>query len=59
VLNYNNKITYLGFKKNIDWNKSDLSKEEINEFKYETLKSGAKNNSDSYVLTTHIKSDRY
>lgn len=59
AISFKNKVTYLGIKKGIDWNKTDLSKEEINEFKYETLKIGTKHNADSYILVTHIKSDKY
>lgn len=59
IIKYENNITYLGFKKGIYWNKIDLTKEEINEFKYETLQEGINNNRDIYVLITHIKSDKY
>ncbi len=59
VINHDNKLTYLGFKKLINWSKIDLSSNEINEYKFEKLKSGTQNNSNSYILTTHITSDTY
>ena len=59
AINYESKIAYIEFEKGIDWNKIDLSKEEVNEFKYEALKNRTKHNGDSYILITHIKSDKY
>lgn len=59
VINNDGKLISLCFEKALKWNEVNLSKEEINEFKYDSLKIGTNSNDDSFILTTHIKSDKY
>lgn len=59
VINYNDKLTYLGFKKANSWNKITLTKEEINQYKYKDLKNGIKKNDGDYILITQIKQSKY
>lgn len=59
VINYDDKISYLGFIESLNWQKLDVTKEEINNFQYNTLTSGIRKNDGDLILITHIEGNKY
>jgi len=59
VINNGNDITYLGFKKGINWSTYQIMDEEKNKFRYIELKNGVKEINQSYLMITKVTELKY
>jgi hypothetical protein len=59
VINNGNEITYLGFKKGINWSAYQITDEEKNKFQYNKLKNDIKEINQSYLMITKVTELKY
>ena len=59
VIKSGKDITYLGFKKGIDWSTYQVTNEEKSKFRYAELKNGVKQMNQSYLMITKVIGLKY
>lgn len=59
VIKNGKDITYLGFKKGINWSVYQITNEEKNKFRYAELKNGIKEINQSYQMITKVTGLKY
>ena len=59
VIKNGNDITYLGFRKGINWGTYQITNEEKNKFRYTELKNGVKEINQSYLMITKVVGLKY